>query len=121
MEPSFNHLQLVLVNKWEKQYKTGDVIVFRKKERNGTIIKRIVAVPGDVVQIKNGSLFVNGNKVTRKQGHIESAGRAKEEICLSEDMFFVLGDNVNNSIDSRFDEIGEIRANEIIGKIVLRR
>lgn len=82
-------------------------------------VKRIVAVPGDTVQIKSGRLYVNGTATNLKQTglSIKDAGRAETEITLGDDEYFVLGDNVNNSEDSRYESIGNVTRKEMIGKV----
>ena len=117
MEPNYHHLQLVLINKCDDHYSAGDVIIFRKN-CVGVVIKRIVAVPGDSVQISNGVLCVNGKDKTGKYEHINHCGRADVELVMEDGKYFVLGDNVNGSIDSRFEEIGDVDAREILGKVV---
>ena len=120
MEPTLHSLQLVLVNRWDKQFVPGEIVVFRKKGIEGVLVKRIAAGPGDTVLIRDGILLINGNVSCSFDG-IENAGRAKEIIGLSENMYFVLGDNVNRSIDSRFDEVGDIRHDEILGKVIIKQ
>ncbi len=104
--------------------KPNDVIVFRPNgnEKSHLYIKRVIAVPGDTVQIKQGVVYVNGevfNEIV-DVASIEEAGLANEPIKLGADEYFVLGDNRNNSEDSRFANIGNIRKEHIIGKVWLR-
>ena len=117
MEPSYHNLQLVLINKQIKSYSRGDVIVFRKKGISGLLIKRVVACPGDNLIIKDGTLFVNGQPVDDLP-YIDIPGRAEKELSLEEGYYFMLGDNVNHSIDSRSDEIGDVAQTQIIGRVV---
>jgi signal peptidase I len=100
---------------------TGDIIAF-KPDGNTTAsdsIKRIVAVPGDRVQIRNGKLYVNDTfvEIVQDDTSIEDAGRAATEITLGADEYFVLGDNVNNSEDSRYESIGNVKKSDILGKV----
>ncbi len=99
----------------------GDVIVF--PHENVFYIKRIVGLPGDHVQIDEiGNLHING-ELQRERYASESmdyAGIAEGDgIVLGEDEYFCLGDNRNNSMDSRFEEVGTIQRDDIVGKIVL--
>ncbi len=101
--------------------KKGDVVSFTPKGNTSANdnVKRIVAVPGDTVQIKSGRLYVNGTATNLKQTglSIKDAGRAETEITLGDDEYFVLGDNVNNSEDSRYESIGNVTRKEMIGKV----
>ncbi len=104
-----------------KDPEVDDVIAFTSQglANNGYSIKRIVAVPGDTVQITNGKLYVNGERVTLHNSDltIADAGIASEEITLGEDEYFVLGDSVNNSEDSRYVSVGNVKRDEIYGKV----
>lgn len=123
MEPTIHHMQLVLLDKRTRCFNRGEIIIFRKEGIRGTLIKRVVAEPGDTVQIKEGQIYVNGNEVSwiDSQTRIESSGRAHDELEMDKNTYFVLGDNVNSSIDSRFDEIGDVHADDIIGKVITLR
>lgn len=99
----------------------NDVIVFEKKEKNGDkvkYIKRIVGLPGETIQIKDGYIMINGKKMGNS--HIEdkivNAGLASEQIKLAYNEYFVIGDNVNNSEDSRSNTVSTVKKNEIQGK-----
>lgn len=99
--------------------KAGDVIVFLP---NGNInthyyIKRVVATPGDTVEFKDGRLYVNGiMEENEAYDKVADPGIAEEPILVGVDEFFVLGDNRNNSEDSRSGNIGMVKRNQIEGK-----
>lgn len=81
-------------------------------------IKRVVALPGDRVQIMDNELYVNGamvNTAERTYDKMEDAGIAETEILLAEDEYFVLGDNRNSSEDSRSANIGPVKRDQIVG------
>lgn len=116
----------ILVNRFVYKVtapKRGDVIVFlpNGNKKSHYYVKRVIGVPGDTIQIKNGILYVNGEeyKETPERDKMDEAGLAKEEITVGEDEYFVLGDNRNNSEDSRYANIGNIKREYIIGKVWL--
>lgn len=103
-----------------------DIIVFPFQYQTNTYyIKRIIGLPGETVQImEDGSIYINGEKLEEAYGREviqpETIGRAAEPIVLGEDEYFVMGDNRNNSSDSRTDIVGNIKREDIIGKAWLR-
>ncbi len=98
----------------------GDVIVFlpNGNEKSHYYIKRVVAVPGDTVQIKDGLLYINGEAAINdgEYDKMEEAGIAENEIKLESGEYFVLGDNRNSSEDSRSANIGVVKSETIAGK-----
>lgn len=113
----------ILVNRFMYKVigpKANDVIVFlpNGNEKSHYYVKRVIGVPGDTVQIKNGRIYVNGTEFTEKVdvASIEDAGLAADAVTLGDDEYFVLGDNCNNSEDSRYANIGNIKREYIIGK-----
>ncbi|MCR5518297.1 MAG: signal peptidase I [Lachnospiraceae bacterium] len=103
--------------------KRYDVICFNYQEdgKDIPIIKRVIGLPGETVCIKDGHIYIDG-KVLEKdvvKDIIYSAGIASEEIKLSSNEYFVLGDNRNNSEDSRNQKIGTVTKNQIVGKVWL--
>lgn len=103
-----------------------DIIVFPFQFQDNTYyIKRIIGLPGETVQIMDdGSIYINGEKLEENYGmeviKPETIGRAVEPIELGDDEYFVMGDNRNNSSDSRTDMVGNIKRENIIGKAWLR-
>jgi len=95
-----------------------DVVVFSVGEDKGEYVKRVIGMPGERIQIKNGKIYIDGKvlKESIDKAAILNAGRAEDEILLGDNEYFVLGDNRNNSEDSRFDTIGNIKKENIIGK-----
>ena len=98
----------------------GDVIVFlpNGNDKSHYYVRRVIAVPGDKVQIIDGAIYVNGTRYTEKVSvaSMQDPGIAKEEIILGDGEYFVLGDNRNNSEDSRHANIGNVKKEYIIGK-----
>ena len=125
MEPLEANGQTVLVNRLVYKIlspKEGDIIVFLPNGNANShyYIKRVVATPGDKVQIIDGSLYINGElseEDDEKYDKMEDAGIAANEIKLGSGEFFVLGDNRNSSEDSRSANIGIVKSNMLIGKV----
>lgn len=122
MEPSLYNGQKILINRFIYKLmapKKDDVIVFLPGGNQNAYyyVKRVVAVPGQKVQIIDGMLYVDGipeeNEIYDK---MEDAGIAENEIVLGADEYFVLGDNRNSSEDSRSGNIGPVRRETIYGK-----
>ena len=118
----------VLVNRFVyklTQPKTNDIVVFfpNGNEKSHLYIKRVIGVPGDTVQITEGILYVNGVPQPTPDGFslMEDAGKAAAPLTLAPGEYFVLGDNRNHSIDSRFAEVGIIPAASIAGKVITGR
>lgn len=97
----------------------GDVIVFlpNGNEKSHFYVKRVVGVPGDTLYIKNGILHVNDDTVEQYfNDRIVEPGLLESKVTLGEDEYFVIGDNCNDSEDSRSANIGTVKKSYIIGK-----
>ena len=125
MEPTLMEGQVVIVNKIEyylKSPRRNDVIVYKQSNREHSYyeIKRVIGLPGETVKIKNGIIYINDEALKEKvkTETIENAGLAEEGIKLDDNENFVLGDNRNDSEDSRFASVGNVLKNEILGKAI---
>lgn len=120
MAPSFHNMQLVLLDKHPKEYSCGDVIAFKCEELDAVLVKRIVACSGDTVQIREGMLLINGEvgDVYGKEFFFLYAGLAENPIHLDIEEYFVIGDNLAESKDSRYIEIGVIKEEAVLGCVV---
>lgn len=104
--------------------KRFDVIVF--PFRNGedkNYIKRIIGLPGETVSIDfDGNIYIDGDMLNESYGLevMKNPGLAMEPVKLKENEYFVLGDNRNNSEDSRFPTVGNVKKDEILGRAWLR-
>lgn len=100
-----------------------DIIVFPYEYKENTYyIKRIIGMPGETVQIKDGMIYIDGEMLSEGYGKetMQYAGVAIDPIELGADEYFVLGDNRNNSSDSRDPSVGNIEGDQIIGKAFIR-
>ena len=127
MEGTLFDGESIIINKFSYRFidpKRFDVIVFKQsgKEHSYYNIKRIIGLPGETLQFKDGNIYIN-DTILEEPMNVEpmiNYGLAVEPITLEENEYFVLGDNRNNSEDSRFASIGNIRREEIIGKAFIR-
>ncbi len=129
MEPTLNHMDNLIVDKITYRFRDPerfDIIVFPYQYKEKTyFIKRIIGLPGETVQIdEEGRIYINGEVLYETYGseviRPENIGLAREPITLGEDEYFVLGDNRNNSTDSRMEQVGNIKRDEIIGRAWIR-
>ena len=120
MLPTYHNMQLVLVDKHSNEFHYNDVIVFTNEKLNASLIKRIIAIPGDTVQIIDGIVYVNNipSPFLTQDRLISYSGIASSPLHLSSDEYFVLGDNFEESKDSRYPEIGCIKHDTILGRII---
>ncbi len=123
MSPEINANNDILINKLTYKLfnpKKGDVIAFKLNgEEDNIVARRVVGVPGDVIVITKGKLYINGEEQTfiDNDNSIVTDGILKNELTLDKGEYFVIGDNWNSSTDSRYTEIGPIMAKDIVGKV----
>ncbi len=122
MEPSLYNGEKILINRFlyvATLPKEGDVVIFlpNGNENSHYHTKRIVAVPGDKVVVSDGILYVNGQESEYATEKIMDPGIAANEFTLGNKEFFCMGDNPNNSEDSRSANIGPVKEENIIGKV----
>lgn len=100
-----------------------DVAVFPSKfEEDVYYIRRIIGLPGETVQIVDGKVLINGVELKEKYAleAMTNAGLASSVITLAANEYFVLGDNRNDSSDSREPIIGTIRGEDMVGRAIAR-
>lgn len=119
MSPTYHNMQLVIIDRHSKDYTYGDVIVFRCDTLDAVLVKRVAACPGDVVVIKDGTVYVNDtiSSVFGQEYIFEYSGIACEPLYLGANKYFVIGDNIGESKDSRYDEVGNVCLEDIIGRV----
>ena len=123
MESTLQNGDNLIVDKISYRFsdpKRFDIVVFPfQYEEDTYYIKRIIGLPGEIVQIDtDGVIYINGEVLHESYGLevIKDPGRAIEPITLGEDEYFVMGDNRNNSEDSRSANIGTVMESSIVGK-----
>ena len=123
--PSMN--DRLLMNKFTYRFKQLDryqIVVFKYAYDTDTdYIKRVIGLPGETVQIDDdGNIYIDGELLEEHYGKevIEDPGMAADEITLGDDEYFVLGDNRNNSSDSRDADVGPVSKSQIKGTAWLR-
>ena len=126
MSPVLNSGDVILMNRL--MYDLGnpdrfDVVVFSTAENEEELnIRRIIGLPGETVQIKDNQVYIDGLPLDAELSlqSASIAGAAEYPMELSDDEYFVLGDNRESSEDSRFAGIGTIRREQMVGKVWLR-
>ena len=123
MKPVLENGDIVLANRIvynASKPKRGDVIIFKPKgnENSHYYIKRIIALPGESVEIVENSVYINGEKLKEdyETSKIDDVGIVNEKIKLGSDEYFVLGDDRQNSEDSRNANVGNVKYSYIYGK-----
>ena len=123
MQPLLNSGDVVLMNRLVYDFgkpKRMDVVVFQREDEK-TNVKRVIGVPGDVVQIRDSRIYVNGERLEAEGlNQVSLAGLAENPVELGEKEYFLLGDNRDSSEDSRFANIGNVKEEQILGKVWLR-
>ena len=126
MEPTYETSDILLVNTIAYKFaepKTGDVIAFKPKSNvNASYsVKRVIGIPGDTIYISNGRIYLNDElyKENLEVERIDNPGIAASPITLLDDQYFVLGDNRNSSEDSRYESVGFVSGEDILGKVWL--
>lgn len=127
MESTLSNNDNLIVDKLTYHFhepKRFDIVVFPfHQEENTFYIKRIIGMPGETVYIdEQGTIYINNEVLEESYGKevILDAGLAYEPITLGDDEYFVMGDNRNNSSDSRDPTVGNISRSDIIGRAWIR-
>ena len=113
MNNTFKNGDILLLSKMDKKYERMDIVVFTYNGER--LIKRIIGLPGEKVKIENNKLYINGEEVKDYRENIEMLNYELEEV-IEDNHYFLLGDNRNNSIDSR--KLGTKNIENISGKVI---
>lgn len=126
MNPTLQSQDNLIVDKLSYRFRDPEryeIIVFPYKyEENTYYIKRIIGLPGETVQVMDGSVYINGERLEESFDLIEAGkeGIASEPITLGEDEYFVMGDNRNRSSDSRDSSVGVLKKDDFVGRAWIR-
>lgn len=127
MYPTLDQYDYLIINKIPymlHEPERGDIVVFKShlktlegKEKD--LIKRIIGIAGDHVRITEGKVFVNGKELI--EDYINGGYTPGEvDMIVPEGMLFVMGDNRENSLDSRDERVGPVEKDALMGKAFLR-
>lgn len=128
MEATLQNGDNLIVDKISYRFRDPErfeIIVFPYRYGENTYyIKRIIGMPGETVQVKEGYIYINGERLNEQYGleviDADKYGMAAEPIQLGEDEYFVMGDNRNHSSDSRAQDVGLISKEDMIGRAWVR-
>lgn len=109
MSPTLKNNELLLLKKYDKKIERFDIVVF--KYNDSRLIKRVIGLPGDKVEYKDGKLYINDEEMVDPFSNITKD--FKYIGVVSENSYFVLGDNRNDSVDSRM--IGSVTKDMFLG------
>ena len=129
MQPNFYSKDYVIVSK--QAYKLfgdmerGDIIVFKsslldENEKPKYLIKRIIGLPGDTIEIKDGYVIRNGETIQEPYVAEQGVSGDMEEVTVEDGKLFVMGDNRYVSQDSRSAAVGQVDQDTVLGKVFLR-
>ena len=93
-----------------------DIVVLDEAVDDEIIIKRIIGLPGETVEIRNGEIYINGEVIEDEYAYGETSDY--DEVTLGDDEYFILGDNRLISKDSRY--FGPVKEDELMGEVILR-
>lgn len=126
MEPELSQGEVVLMNRiiyHLRKPERFDIVAFEKEGEKGKYyMKRIIGMPGETVQIKDGLVYIDDRLLEAEDGlqRAALAGLAEHPITLGEDEYFLLGDNRESSEDSRFVNVGNVKEEQIGGIVWFR-
>lgn len=113
MVPTLDGGELMLLKKYDTDYKRFDIVVVNKNVEGDNLIKRVIGLPGETIRYRNNNLYINDKKVEDIHAYGDTGNF--REITLGDDEYFLMGDNREISLDSR--SLGIIKKAEIEGTV----
>ncbi|HYE08770.1 MAG TPA: signal peptidase I [Patescibacteria group bacterium] len=123
MNPTLHEGQMLVISKinyFMGEPERGDIVVLKDEVENKLLIKRVIGLPGEEIQLKDGKVYINSEELQPDYTSFPTYAYAQEQWSLSEGEYFMLGDNREHSRDSRSENVGLVQRANIIGKAVFR-
>lgn len=123
MEPTLKEGQMLIISKLNYYVgapKRGDIIVFKDSYENKLLIKRIIGLPGESVDLREGKVYINREELAPDYTNSPTYAFMQESWNIPEEQYFVMGDNREHSRDSRVETVGLVNRKSIVGRAVFR-
>ena len=122
MQPTLENGDVVIINKLSSSFKRGDIISFYYDDTK-YLVKRIIGLPGEYIEIKDNKIYIDNEVIEDYVDDIKMDDFSLEKLGytkIPDDMYFVMGDNRTNSLDSRNYQVGLVKKEDIVGKKLIR-
>jgi signal peptidase I len=123
MDPTLHEGQMLVISKinyFVGDPQRGHIIVLKDEVENKLLIKRVIGLPGEVIELKNGKVYIDSKELQPDYTSFPTYAYSQEKWTLPKGEYFVLGDNREHSRDSRLENVGMVDRENIIGRAVFR-